>query len=88
MLNRKTLIKSYAVVATAWLAAVGAWLVLNHFRVEFYNDAMEGAREASPYWPIVRTQDILVWLILVLPPLLLLAITYETVRFVVARLRN
>jgi hypothetical protein len=55
---------------SAFLVLVVAWIALNHFRAEFYNSAMEGpSADSSPYWAIIRIQDILKWPIFILAPL-------------------
>jgi hypothetical protein len=68
-------------VSGTWLLLVAAWFVLNHYRVQFYNSAMDGpSPETSPYWAIVRAQDILQRPIFVLPPVVALSGLYEAVR--------
>jgi len=38
------------------------WFVLNHFRREYYNSAVEGPYAGTgPYFTIVHTQSLLVW---------------------------
>lgn len=45
---------------------VGGWFVLNHYRVQYYNDSIEGpAPQMSPYWNIVHVQNLLLWPILI-----------------------
>ena len=61
MLQRRVSIALCASVA-AFVVLVGTWFTLNYFRVQYYNDAVEGASaQASPYWKIIRAQDILLW---------------------------
>jgi len=44
------------------ITLVATWFLLNHFRVQFYDYAMESATsERSPYWAIIRAQAILEW---------------------------
>ena len=39
---------------------VGACFTLNYFRVQYYNDSIEGpSPETSLYWTIIHTQDLL-----------------------------
>ncbi len=48
--------------AIAFIVFVVAWFVLNHFRVVYYDSAMEAATsETSPYWKIIRIQGLLEW---------------------------
>ena len=45
---------------------VASWFVLNHYRVLYYNDSIEGpSPQTSPYWTIIRAQDLLLWPILI-----------------------
>jgi hypothetical protein len=61
MLQRRISIALGASVA-ALVVQVGTWFTLNYFRVQYYNDAMEEASaQTSPYWKIIRAQDILLW---------------------------
>jgi len=61
MLQRRISI-ALGVSVAALVVQVGTWFTLNYFRVQYYNDAMEGASaQTSPYWRIIRAQDILVW---------------------------
>lgn len=65
MLRRKL---SIALGASAVVLAtfIGAWFTLNHFRVQYYNDSIEGpSPQTSPYWTIIHVQDILHWPIVV-----------------------
>jgi hypothetical protein len=61
MLQRKISIAFVAsVVSLVVLAAT--WFTLNYFRVQYYNDSIEGpSPQTSPYWTIIRAQDILHW---------------------------
>jgi len=48
--------------AVAFVVFAGTWLALNHFRVQYYNSSIEGpSPQTSPYWTIIRAQDILQW---------------------------
>jgi len=61
MVQRRISIALATCVATL-AVLVGTWFILNYFRVQYYNDAMEGASaQSSPYWKIIRAQDILLW---------------------------
>ena len=61
MLQRKISIALGASVA-AFVILVGTWFTLNYFRVQYYNDSIEGpSPQTSPYWTIIRVQDILLW---------------------------
>jgi hypothetical protein len=43
-----------------------SWFVLNHYRVLYYNDSIEGpSPQTSPYWTIIHAQDLLLWPILI-----------------------
>lgn len=65
MLQRKLSIALGASVA-AFVILVGTWFTLNYFRVQYYNDSIEGpSPQTSPYWTIIRAQDILYWPIVV-----------------------
>lgn len=65
MLQRKISIALGASVA-ALVTLVGAWFTLNYYRVQYYNDSIEGpSPQTSPYWTIIRAQDILQWPIIV-----------------------
>jgi hypothetical protein len=64
-LQRKLSIALGASVVTFAIFA-GTWLTLNHFRFQYYNDSIEGpSPQTSPYWTIIRAQDILHWPIVV-----------------------
>lgn len=48
--------------AAALTIFTGTWFTLNYFRVQYYNDSIEGpSPQNSPYWTIIRAQDILQW---------------------------
>jgi hypothetical protein len=68
-----------------FFAVVAAWFVLNHFRTQFYNSAMEGpSPEKSPYWTIIRAQEVLEWPIFVLAGLAGILILLEISRKIVS----
>ena len=70
-------------------ALVIAWLVLNHFRVEFYNSAIEGpSPEKSPFWTIIRIQEILEWPIFTTAILAGILILFEVARKAVLLLKR
>ncbi len=55
---------SIALVASlaVFVAAGGAWVTLNHYRVQFYDSSVEGPDlDQSPYWVIVAMQEALTW---------------------------
>ena len=61
MLQRRISI-AFGVSVVTLLVLTGTWFTLNYFRVQYYNDAMDGpSPRASPYWTIIRAQDILQW---------------------------
>jgi len=61
MLQRRISI-AFGVSVVTLLVLTGTWFTLNYFRVQYYNDAMEGpSPQTSPYWTIIRAQDILQW---------------------------
>lgn len=65
MLQRKISIALGASVAVL-LILVGTWFTLNYFRVQYYNDSIEGpSPQTSPYWTIIRAQDVLQWPIII-----------------------
>lgn len=65
MLQRKVSI-ALGVSVAALVILVGAWLTLNYFRVQYYNDSIEGpSPEISPYWTIIHAQNFLRWPIVV-----------------------
>ena len=50
----------------AWPLSLFLWATLNYFRVQYYNDSIEGpSPQTSPYWTIIRAQDILQWPIII-----------------------
>jgi hypothetical protein len=54
------------VLGSAFVLFSSTWFILNHYRVEYYNSSIEGpSPETSPYWTIVRVQNILRWPIFV-----------------------
>jgi hypothetical protein len=60
--KRPTIVTALLITTSGLLVLVAIWFALNHFRVEYYNSAMEGpAAETSPYWTIIRIQNILAW---------------------------
>jgi hypothetical protein len=62
---RRTSIALYASVSLLGILVV-SWFVLNHYRVLYYNDAIEGpSPQTSPYWTIIHVQDLLLWPIFV-----------------------
>jgi hypothetical protein len=61
MLQRKLSI-AFTASVVALIILTGSWFTLNYFRVQYYNDAMEGpSAQASPYWKVIRAQDALHW---------------------------
>jgi hypothetical protein len=41
---------------------VASWFVLNHFRVLYYDDSIEGPwPQTSPYCTIIQVQDLPLW---------------------------
>lgn len=61
MLQRKISI-AFGVSVVVLIFLTGIWFTLNYFRVQCYNDAMEGpSAQSSPYWTIIHVQDILHW---------------------------
>ena len=77
------------IACTATLGSVTTWFVLNHFRVQFYNSAMEGpGSETSPYWTIIRIQDVLQYLIYFLAACTAVLILIEFIRFITSRIRR
>jgi hypothetical protein len=84
-MHRRSLLKIYlrACILSGFLCV--GWFALNQLRVRYYDDAVEG-HEDSPYWPVVHTQDILVWPIRLLAVFLFLAVIYEMGRWLVSKL--
>jgi hypothetical protein len=61
MLRRKISI-AFCASVVALLVLTATWFTLNYFRVQYYNDSIEGpSPQTSPYWTIIRAQDILHW---------------------------
>jgi hypothetical protein len=88
MKRRKT-ITALWVTIIGFVALVVTWFALNHFRVQFYNSAMEGpSAETSPYWTIIRIQAILEWLMLVLTLVAALLILIELARKIALIVRH
>jgi hypothetical protein len=62
---RKRLV-ALLILSSAFVLFSSTWFILNHYRVEYYNSSLEGpSPQTSPYWTIIRVQDILVWPIFV-----------------------
>jgi hypothetical protein len=62
---RKRLV-ALLILSSAFVLFSGTWFILNHYRVEYYNSSIEGpSPQTSPYWTIIRVQDILKWPIFV-----------------------
>jgi hypothetical protein len=56
---RKTSVAFWASISVFGLL-VASWFVLNHYRVLYYNDSIEGpSPQTSPYWTIIHVQDLL-----------------------------
>jgi hypothetical protein len=63
---RRTSLALYASISMLGILLV-SWFVLNHYRVLYYNDAIEGpSPQSSPYWTIIHVQDLMLWPILVM----------------------
>jgi hypothetical protein len=61
MLQRKISI-AFGSSVVALVVLTATWFTLNYFRVQYYNDSIEGpSPQTSPYWTIIRAQDILHW---------------------------
>jgi hypothetical protein len=61
MLQRKISI-AFGASVVALVVLTATWFTLNYFRVQYYNDSIEGpSPQISPYWTIIRVQDILHW---------------------------
>jgi len=61
MLRRKISI-AFGASVVALVVLTATWFTLNYFRVQYYNDSIEGpSPQTSPYWTIIRAQDILLW---------------------------
>ena len=61
MLQRKISI-AFGASVVALVVLTATWFTLNYFRVQYYNDSIEGpSPQTSPYWTIIRAQDILHW---------------------------
>ncbi|HEY8715262.1 MAG TPA: hypothetical protein VIM00_07755 [Candidatus Acidoferrum sp.] len=53
---------AFIVSSISFVVLVSAWFALNHFRVGYYNSAVEGPSAAtSPYWALIRVQGLLKW---------------------------
>jgi hypothetical protein len=74
---------------SGFLALVAIGFALNHFRVEYYNSAMEGpSAETSPGWTIIRIQDLLEWPIFILAGLSGLLVLIQLVSKISAVFRS
>lgn len=78
----------YLVSLAAFLISVLAWFALNQLRVHWYLDAMEGRRNDSPYWTVIRWQEILERPIFLLLLLLLAIAIYEGGRWIASTVSN
>jgi hypothetical protein len=59
---RRNLSIAFGASVVALVVLTATWFTLNYFRVQYYNDSIEGpSPQTSPYWTIIRTQDILHW---------------------------
>jgi hypothetical protein len=87
-LLRKQIVKTYVVAALLLLALGASWLILNQLRVHYYNDSIEGSRGTSPYWTVVRVQDMLHWPIALLAACLFAVAIYEVARWLASKLSN
>jgi hypothetical protein len=88
MLKRSSVLKGYEMAAALLVALTLSWYALNQARVHYYNDAMEGQRDRSPYFKIIQVQDVLVWPIAGLCAALLLSGIYEVSRSIAKRISN
>jgi hypothetical protein len=84
--NPKT--RFYLASLAAFLISVLAWFALNQLRVHWYLDAIEGRRDNSPYWTVIRLQEILERPIFLLLLLLLVIAIYECGRWIASKLLN
>ena len=84
--NLKT--RFYLVSLAAFLISVLAWFALNQLRFHWYLDAMEGRRDNSPYWTVIRWQEILERPIFVLLLFLPAIAIYECGRWIASKLSN
>jgi len=63
-----------------------AWFVLNHFRREYYNSAVEGPSAGTgPYFPIVHTQSLLVWPMICLFVFAVIMLLFEVAHLVLSK---
>ncbi len=61
-MRRRFSFVALVISGTCFIVTAGSWWALNHFRREFYNSSIEGPSPAtSPYWAIIRAQDLLIW---------------------------
>jgi len=75
------------VSGTIFVVLALVWLVLNHFRREYYNSAVEGPSAGTgPYFPIVHAQAVLVWPIVGFLGLTALMLLFEVVHYAVSKL--
>jgi len=66
-----------------------AWLVLNQFRREYYNSAIEGSSaQQSPYWTVIHVQKILEWPIKFALCFAVLSVLFEFAHFILAIARK
>jgi hypothetical protein len=60
-LQRKISI-AFGASVVALVVLTATWFTPNYFRVQYYNASIEGpSPQTSPYWTIIRAQDILHW---------------------------
>jgi hypothetical protein len=85
---RRRVVQGYLFGLVLLVALCVSWVALNKFRVHYYNDSIEGSREASRYWPVVKTQHVLQWPIGVITVCLFGAGVYEIARWFASRLED
>jgi hypothetical protein len=84
-MRRRVRFAALTISTASFVMLAGAWFALNHFRVVYYNSGMEGPSAAtSPYWTIIRQQDLLRWPIIFLFVLAALMLLIEFARYIAA----
>jgi hypothetical protein len=85
-LKRRFTFSGLIVSSTSFIVLTLVWFVLNHFRHEYYNSAVEApSAETGPYFAIVRTQSLLVWPMICLFGLAMIMLLFEVIHLVLSK---
>ena len=85
-MKRRFTFSGLIVSSTSFIVLTLVWFVLNHFRREYYNSAVEGPSAGTgPYFTIVHTQSLLVWPIICLFGLAVIILLFEVIHLVLSK---